>query len=537
VLAARGATASSNERSVNPDVVQFLVSILFGALAGGTTNAVAVWMLFHPYEPPRLWGRSLGVLQGAIPKNKARLASAMGRTVGNKLLTADDLARTVEEPGFKSAFDEGLASFIRSFFNDRRGSLSSMLPPDVTAELRSLLEEAAATLLERADVYLLGEEARATARRWAEAFAAELRDQPLGDLLTPEREAALATAAEKWIAEAVEGPGFGRAIRDYLDRGAERLLRPGRTFQELLPIGLVAALERAIAGYLPIALERLAGILDDPDARRRVELVLHELLDRFMRDLKFHQRLVAALIITPETVDRVLRAIEAEGAAKISELLHDSAVRDAMARGVNNAIVDFLSKPVVSVLGEPGEPSVEEAKETLAGWALAGARDAQTRGFLVEKLRATLTAAERRTWGDIFRHLPPDRVADAILGAARSDRARSLYRDAAARVIDFLLERELGRIADHVPADAPERVERTIAPPLWRWLKDQVPAIAQRIDIAGKVEKKILEFPTPQLEAIIRGVTERELRMIVRLGYLLGAMIGFISAAVGIVFR
>ena len=30
-------------------------TLVIGALAGGLTNSVAIWMLFHPYEPPRIW--------------------------------------------------------------------------------------------------------------------------------------------------------------------------------------------------------------------------------------------------------------------------------------------------------------------------------------------------------------------------------------------------------------------------------------------------------------------------------------------------
>src|SRR5690606_39480205 len=111
-------------------------------------------------------------------------------------------------------------------------------------------------------------------------------------------------------------------------------------------------------------IERLARRLENPQARSRVERVLHELLDRFMRDLKFHQRLIASLVITPETIDRVLKAVEEEGADKLAELLQDPAMRDAMAKGVNDAIVDLLRRPVVSVLGRPGEPSVEEDRKS-----------------------------------------------------------------------------------------------------------------------------------------------------------------------------
>lgn len=521
---------------MDPVLTRTLLSVLFGAIAGGVTNAIAVWMLFHPYEPPVVLGRRLRLFQGAIPKNKARLASAMGRTVGGKLLTPEDLARTLAEPGFRNAFDERLTAFLDALFHEDRGSLEELLAPDMLSELRGLLVHAGEQVLVRLDLHLDTTEFRATAERWAATLADEVRDRPIGELLTPEREHALAEAAERWIADAVDAPGFEAAIADYLERGSHRLLRPGRTFQDLLPTGLVAAVERAIAGYLPIALERLGGLLEEPAARGRVEKIVHELLDRFMRDLKFHQRLVAALVITPDTIDRVIRAIEEEGASKISEMLHDADVRDAMARGVNDAIVDFLRRPVTDVLGQPDDDSVLDVRTTVNGWVLQLARDAQTRGFLVEKLRATLASAERRTWNDVLRHVPPERIADLMVSAARSERARHLYHDALESVVDGLLRRRIGRLSDQLPPEAPARIERALAQPIWDWVQRQVPPIAQKIDIAAKVEQKILDFPTAQVEALIKGVTERELQLIVKLGYVLGALIGLSSAGLALLF-
>ena len=51
-------------------------------------------------------------------------------------------------------------------------------------------------------------------------------------------------------------------------------------------------------------------------------------------------------------------------------------------------------------------------------------------------------------------------------------------------------------------------------------------ALEAHIDVARRVEDKVLHFPTQRMEEIVRRVTDRELRLIVRLGYLLGAIIG-----------
>ena len=66
----------------------------------------------------------------------------------------------------------------------------------------------------------------------------------------------------------------------------------------------------------------------------------------------------------------MLDTIEREGAERLSAMLREQAIQDAMARGVNDAIVDFLGRPVASVLGDPEDPSVHEAQATLTGWAV-----------------------------------------------------------------------------------------------------------------------------------------------------------------------
>src|SRR5919107_124818 len=113
-------------------IIQGLVTIGVGAISGGITNAVAIWMLFHPYEP-----RGVGPfrLQGAIPKNKARLAKSIGRTVGERLLTPEDLARRLGAPAVRQAFDQAMGGVLDAVLERERGPLREQLPPDVATTL------------------------------------------------------------------------------------------------------------------------------------------------------------------------------------------------------------------------------------------------------------------------------------------------------------------------------------------------------------------------------------------------------------------
>jgi uncharacterized membrane protein YheB (UPF0754 family) len=511
------------------DWIRAAVTVFAGALAGGLTNTVAVWMLFHPYEPPRLFGRwRVRFLHGAIPKNQPRLASAVGRTVGNRLLTEEDLGRILGSPEFRAAFDRRLTAFLTDLLEKERGSLRDLLPGALAPEVDDVLSGVADHLAERLGAWLdsPGFE-EAVERRTAELLERVARE-PLGGLLTPAREAAVTAAVEEWLAVAVEGEGFRGALDDYLARGAEGLLQHDRTLEEVLPLGLAGSLERALASYLPVAAERLGRLLEDPVARLRVEAALHDLFQRLLRDLRFHQRLVAKLVVNEDTLDRVLDTVQAEGAERVAEMLREPEIQRALARGINEAVVEILRRPVTEVLGAPGDPSVVRARETLSGWILGVARDPGTRAFLVEKLRTGMEKASEGTWGDLLRRIPPERVAEGVVAAARSSAARDVYQGALQRGLSGLMDRPLGRPAGWLPEGAPARIERALSEPLWDWLQSQIPEVVRNLEVARRVEEKVLGYPVDQLEALVRRVTERELRLIVRLGYVLGALIGIL---------
>lgn len=512
---------------MSDEVFRALITIAFGALAGGLTNSVAIWMLFHPYEPPRLFGRwRIGFFQGAVPKNQPRLAAAIGRTVGSRLLTPEDLTSTFSEGEFREAFDQRLAHLVDEVLNRERGSLRDLIPPGVMEDLEVLIEEGIERGLAQLEEYIDSERFEEAVARRTDDIVEAVADEPIADVLTPARGTAVEAVVDDWLRSAVESQDFAATVEDYLQRASLKLLQPGRTFEDILPLGLVGSVEKAIASYLPLAAERLGGLLEDPRARARFESMIHDLLHRFLRDLKFHQRVVARLVMTEDTVDKVLDTIETEGAERLSEILRDQAVQDAMARGVNEAIVDFLRRPVADVLGDPEDPNVLEARKTLVGWVVGMARDPATREFVVEKLHKAIEKAGAGTWGQLLERVPRERVTEALITAARTDGARRAMDAGARRLVTRVLDRPIGTPARWLPAGGPRRIEAALGDPIWEWLQTQVPAVVERLDVARRVEEKVLHFPTPRMEEIVRKVTDRELKLIVRLGYLLGAVIG-----------
>lgn len=517
---------------MNESLISALVKVLFGSLAGGLTNTIAIWMLFHPYEPPKFLGRTLNFLHGAVPKNQPRLAKAIGRTVGERLLTEDDLTGVLAAEEFRAAFQDRLMVFLETLLNQERGSILELLPEEVRPEVMRLGEQIADGAAKRMRELTHEDEFEERIRERTERLVDQIRDEPVAGILTPAREEAFAKTVEEWLADAVDSPGFREAVEEYLLKAAERFLAPDRTLEEVLPTGLVSSVEKAVAGYLPLAIERLGSLLEDPKTRARFQRTVHDLLQRFLQDLKFHQRVVAKLVMNEDTLDRVFDTIESEGAERLSEMLREPEVQASMSRGVGDAFVDLLRRPVSSVFGTLEDDNVQEALETLNGWLVTMAGDPHNREIVVEKIQVAMSKAGARTWGDVLKSVPPERLAEWIASGARTETADRLVRDGFRSFATTVLERPIGTPSRWLPADGVERVERAITEPLWVWLQGQVPEVVARIDIARRVEEKVLQFPTPKMEELVRRVTDRELRTIVKLGYALGGAIGLMLVGV-----
>jgi uncharacterized membrane protein YheB (UPF0754 family) len=56
-----------------------------------------------------------------------------------------------------------------------------------------------------------------------------------------------------------------------------------------------------------------------------------------------------------------------------------------------------------------------------------------------------------------------------------------------------------------------------------------VPVVVSQLSVREMVEQKVMGFSVQRMEEIIRGVTQRELDLIVRLGYFLGGLVGVIA--------
>ncbi|MFI5245217.1 MAG: DUF445 domain-containing protein [Gemmatimonadales bacterium] len=240
------------------DFTRLALDVLLGSVSGGVTSWVAVVLIFRPYE------QTFG-LHGAIPKNKARLAKTIGKTVGERLLTPADIVEELQRSGLREAIEAKLADVAVEALERDRGPLRELLPPAVAAELERLIADAgpdAAAAYERyVATEAFEEQVRAFVARSRKDGQAGLAAGLIDDVIVRwALRAARSERARAMAVEAVRGAGV-----TLLDRPLGRL---GRWLPADAPRRLVATAAPAVWDQI---IEKLPALIETVDIPAMVE--------------------------------------------------------------------------------------------------------------------------------------------------------------------------------------------------------------------------------------------------------------------------
>ncbi len=501
---------------------EFALNIVLHSLAGGLTDTVAVWMLFNPHKP------FLGV-QGAIPKNKARLATSIGRVVGEKLLTPDDMLKELTHGGIRTAFDARVASVVQSLLETERGSLRSLLPESMSGEVDTALQSVAVTVAERVETWAESEEARPAVIAFVARLRSTIGDQTLSDVLPAQRRAALLEQGRELALTLSHSETVASAVAGSVRAQAESLLTRDDPLLQAMPAELSAMLDKAVEAYIPVAVDRLGTWLSQGESRERVKRTLQGVMSKFVTELRFHERVLARFLVTERALEKALDALGGEGVDELSSLLREPAIREQVTRAVRDGVESLLRKPLKEIVGAADAARVTALSEGLSNGALRLLRAESTQAFVADKIEAAFEGMAHRRLDDLLAGVSNETIAGWVLEGLRGDATQQFVRDTAVRVAQKALDAPIGRPARWLPAHANERLAAVLAPAIWDWIATSLPALVQKFNVPTLIERKVNEFSTERVEEIVRGVTQRELNLIIKFGFGLGAVIGVIT--------
>ncbi len=92
--------------------LQIFIPPLVGGVIGFITNDIAIKMLFHPRKPIYLGKIKLPFTPGLIPKERERVAKAIGKTISNRFLDVETLKKAFTSEEMMEKIKHGLEKII-----------------------------------------------------------------------------------------------------------------------------------------------------------------------------------------------------------------------------------------------------------------------------------------------------------------------------------------------------------------------------------------------------------------------------------------
>lgn len=100
--------------------LHIIAAPLIGGIIGLITNGLAIHMLFRPHKEIRIGKFRVPFTPGLIPKEKGRIAAAIGKIVGNELLNGETMTKALCSEEMQNAFYRKFDTTAENLKDDSR---------------------------------------------------------------------------------------------------------------------------------------------------------------------------------------------------------------------------------------------------------------------------------------------------------------------------------------------------------------------------------------------------------------------------------
>lgn len=100
--------------------LQMIAAPVIGGIIGLITNGLAIHMLFRPHKEVRIGKFRVPFTPGLIPKEKGRIAAAIGKIVGNELLNGETMTKALCSEEMQNAFYQKFDTTAENMKDDSR---------------------------------------------------------------------------------------------------------------------------------------------------------------------------------------------------------------------------------------------------------------------------------------------------------------------------------------------------------------------------------------------------------------------------------
>ena len=514
--------------------VQISLLIVFATAHGYAGAWLAVRMLFRPRKPFKVLGITL-FPQGMIPRHRERLANAIGKAVGEELVSQETIMEELVGKDFLRTKIRGVIdSYTQEVLDQNYPSLVEALPSNIRVPVLDAIGTLQLTIAEHIETVLSSEDTQGAISSFVERRVDEVLSRRLSTVIDEDTFEQIVGFVEERIRTAVDSPVLEKNINDFVSRRLDDLINAETPLGEMFTPDAVALLkEKANEQIAPMA-HHLTEIAAAERTRNQIGSLIKREVHEFYENLPFFKKIfVSRDNLLGEVDDLVNESLP----KRIEETLKGDFFANEAGSFIETAINNAMERPLGLLLGQINPDQLARLKAQISSSVLKLLRGEEMQRSISAYVTDTLQKFRPHSIDSILRNVHPESEAKlksmlsrGLLSIVASENTSRLVNDMLSRQIEQLLAAPIGRLSDRIEEEKLVSASGSFADAIIEAIREKLPQAIKEFDVGNVVRQKILTYPVEKLEALVMSVAKEHLRTIELFGALFGFFIGLLQA-------
>lgn len=514
--------------------VQIALLILFATVHGYAGAWLAVRMLFRPRKPFKILGITM-FPQGMVPRHRERLASAIGKAVGEELVSQETIMEELLGKDFLRRKIRGVVeSYTDEIISRDYPSLIDALPANLRAPILDAITSLQFKIAEHIEDVLKSEESLDTIRGFVTRRVDEFLSRRVSEVIDDPAFEKIVGFLDDRIESAVNSPALEEKVRDFIGRRVDDLANAETPLGSMFTDDAIQLLkEKANEQIAPMA-HHLTEIAAAERTRNQIGALIKKEVQEYYEALPFFKKIfVSRDNLIGEVDDLVNESLP----KRIEETLKGDFFAEEARNFINTSIDDALARPLPDLVGTIAPEQLERFKRQILKGVLSLVRSEQMTSSISAYLRETLERLRPHSIDAIMQTLHPaseeklkNMLSKGLSSIISRDETLQIINSVLNKQIEKLLATPIGRLSDNISEEKLKAASESLSDTIIDAIKEKLPDAIKEFDVGNVVREKINNYPVEKLESLVMSVAKEHLRTIELFGAFFGLIIGIVQA-------
>jgi len=508
--------------------------IVFATVHGYFGAWLAVRMLFRPRHPVKFLGLTV-FPQGMIPRHRSRLAEAIGKAVGEELVSQETI---VEELFGKEFLRKKIQSVVDSYTGDlisqNYPSLIEALPANIREPFLDAIASLQLKITKHIESVLKSEETVETIRGFVGRRVDDVLSRRISETVDEETFLKIINFLETRIRSVVKEPAFEQKINDFINRRVDDLANMQTPLGELFTADAVTLLKEKASGQIEPIVHQLAELATAERTRNQISALIKREVHDYYENLAFFKKIfVSRENILKEVDDLVNDSLP----KRVEDTLRGALFAEEARNFLDKTIDNVLARPLPEIVGNIAPEQLERFKSQISKSVFSLVQGDEMMNSISAYLTDTLQKLRPHSIGAILQTAHPEAeeklkamLSKSLQNVLNREETSNIINGVLSNQIERLLATPIGKLSDHISEEKVFQAGKSLTETIISAAKEKLPEAIREFNIGGVVREKINQYPVEKLESLVLSIAKEHLRTIELFGALFGLIIGIAQA-------